>query len=211
MGHMSFISEHSAEYVLVKDIVKTLSQDFGHVIPLYFWATREGANIARQCMNDRKVCLLAIYARRPKIMQPDQNWLLMKINYHLIEAARIGANVGCPVLAGIPLITNLSDFTLDVPCSWFRLKGGKSTSSDYEIRLSLKGKLESPDDSLPFEGPLSKSALIKLIHEDTQLVPWDYAAEIMKMIRGAGLSGMRGFFMPGYRPFFIVIPASINQ
>jgi len=209
VGLTSFISEHSAEYVLVKNIVDTLSQDFIAVVPVYFWSTREGATIAKHCMANHNVRILAAYARRPKIAQPDQDWLNMKINSQLFDAAQFGAQCGIPVLTGVPLVTNLSSFTLDIPCSWFRLNGSRSYDADYELTLSLTGVPQSTRLIPVIDGPLTKTKIIEIVHESSRALAWQDAIDSMNLLRRIGQHGSH--YLAGYRPFFIVIPVSMEQ
>lgn len=209
MGHKSFISEHSAEYLLVKNIVDTISRDFNAVVPIYFWSTREGGTIARRCMANHNVRILVAYARRPKIAQPDQDWLKMKINNKLFDAAQFGAEYGCPVLAGVPLVTNLSRLTLDAPCSWFHLNGNKLYDADYELCLSITGVPQSASLIPVIDGPLSKTKIIEIVHESSRTLTWQDAIDSMNLIRRIGQHGSH--YLAGYRPFFIVIPVSMEQ
>ena len=43
--YSSFISEHTAEYVLIPQLTDILKQKFEVVIPIYPWMTREGNNL----------------------------------------------------------------------------------------------------------------------------------------------------------------------
>ncbi len=208
MKPTSFISEHSAEYVLVKDIVGILSEEFPVVIPVYFWLTREGASIAKRCMAGRNVHIVAIYARRPKIEKPNQDWILLKINRRLFEVAQTGNEFGCPVLAGVPLVTNLSRFSLDSSCSWFRIKD--IDHPDYDFELPLDTTKQTGNDPFLIEGPLSRTAITKLVREEAKVMPWDYAIEAVRSIKRAGRFNNRFFFAAGYRPFFVILPDTIE-
>ena len=50
----SFISEHTAEYYLLADLMPVLSKLFKTLIPFYFWSGREGSNISLECSEGAK-------------------------------------------------------------------------------------------------------------------------------------------------------------
>ena len=55
MKAISFMSENTAAYALVPDIVAHLSEHFTHVIPVYFWSTREGSRLGIESMVNQTV------------------------------------------------------------------------------------------------------------------------------------------------------------
>lgn len=66
-----FMSERTAEYVLVPDIMHRLRQEFSSIVPFYYWASREGSvKVAHSYSGHVRV--VAAYARRPKIDQVGQ-------------------------------------------------------------------------------------------------------------------------------------------
>jgi len=206
MTPISFISEHTAEYVLTRRIVDVLLRSFPRVIPLYFWSGREGSSMAAASMCGRRVRVAAVYARRPKITKPGQKWVLMKINHQLFEAAAIGNQLRCPVFCGIPLVSDLADVTPDTACAWFQMMGTSSPSEDLEIRLSIESLDSTPSHHPTVRGPLPEVQLAACILEQTEIMNWEVAVDTMKETRSAGRSGFRFPFGGGYQPFFVVIP-----
>ena len=63
---VSFMSEHTVEYALVPKMIGILAPQFPRVIPIYFWATREGSRISRLCDVSGKVRVIAVFPRRPQ-------------------------------------------------------------------------------------------------------------------------------------------------
>ena len=55
MKPTGFMSEHSTEYALVPNFIAQVAGRFPHVIPMYFWSTREGAQIANESMGGGNV------------------------------------------------------------------------------------------------------------------------------------------------------------
>lgn len=96
MKETSFMSEHTAEYALVPDLAAKLSDRFASIAPVYFWGTREGGRVGRESVSGRASRVVAAFARRPKILHPGDESILVKINDVLFAAARAGAEVGIP-------------------------------------------------------------------------------------------------------------------
>ena len=95
MKHGSFISEHTAEYILVPNLLRRLTPHYQHIIPMFFWSTREGNTIAARTMSDVTVRLLTAFPRRPKIAASHPNRITMKVNQRLLAYARAGAEMDC--------------------------------------------------------------------------------------------------------------------
>ncbi len=70
---ISFISEHTAEFILVPKLVNILSKTFSDIIPIYLWLTREGSNMAKSCTKDVKFQIISVFPRRPKVTEQCQN------------------------------------------------------------------------------------------------------------------------------------------
>lgn len=117
--HLSFISEHTAEYALIENIKKKLKAQFKYVIPVFPWATREGCTLSRLIHSGDEFLVFGFYPRRPKIFI-GQTEISFTINNELIEAAIIAAEFNIPMFAGFPIARNL--WELDSPkCLWLKL------------------------------------------------------------------------------------------
>ena len=207
MDPTSFISEHTAEYALVRSLVGILSQQFSTIIPVYFWATREGSIIAAKSVERTHVRVIAAYARRPKVVNPYDNIVLVKINALLLQAGAAGLDVGIPVLAGVPLASGLLQFSIETPCSWFHINGRVPGDQDVEICISLSGEAQESNSCRPgVVGPLTANDLLSIVQSEARAMPWDVAVDCIRRVRSSGEKGMRGFFFSGYRPFYVVVP-----
>jgi hypothetical protein len=131
----AFISEHSAEYILVPRMVNILGQCFGKVIPLYFLSTREGSRIAYECDKSQPIRVLNVFARRPKVSVPQQPRIEVKFNSSLFDKAGLAAEVGIPTLAGVPLVSSIMEFNMDARCAWFSLSGVPDMDVYYNLLL----------------------------------------------------------------------------
>ena len=119
MDPTSFMSEHTAEYVLVNDLVHRLSPAFPDLLPMFFWATREGNRTAIESMRNLNFRLLTCFARRPKVAQFVNEHILMKVNPELKQYYQACRPLGIPVVAGLPMIRSLSSLRLTSVCNWF--------------------------------------------------------------------------------------------
>ena len=117
----SFISEHTAEYILVPDLVRRLMPEFPDIVPLFFWASREGNTTAQWSMEGVPVRIVTAFPRRPKILPDRSNRILMKLNGQLFNYASESSGRGIPVIAGVPLVTSLPTLRLNARCCWFEI------------------------------------------------------------------------------------------
>jgi hypothetical protein len=195
----SFMSEHTAEYVLVPDLIRRLAPQFVEVIPIFFWSTREGNSTAAQTMSGVSVRILTGFARRPKILTEDR--VAMKINPELVEYSQISGNAGIPVIAGIPLVSSLSRLRLNSPCSWFELTG----CNDLYIEVMLDGTIIPEELGGKVSAPLTDMRIRELAGKSAILL-WADAVERLRVIRSEQSEFNRFHFFGGYKPFHLVLP-----
>ncbi|HYP29371.1 MAG TPA: hypothetical protein VE262_21855 [Blastocatellia bacterium] len=203
---ISFISEHSAEYVLVPNIVAIMKREFSTVLPLYFLSSREGSSIARLCNPSRNVRILNMFARRPKIEVPHQPSIEMKLNKSLFEIAQLSTTLGIPTFAGIPLVSSIIDFGLDAKCVWFKLSGAQKEDVFYKISLDST-ILSQTHNSPAVEGPLKETDIIGEVLRTSWLMIWDEALDNLKAIR-RGPAPYNNFWFGlggGYHPFNLMM------
>lgn len=201
----SFISEHSAEYILVPDLATVLYKKYSSVVPIYFWATREGGRLAAASMKASQVRLVTAFARRPKTSNPGDSDLILKINTTLLQAAAAGARLGSPVFAGVPLTTDLMRLQIGIPCAWFALLGKGQYAGDVYIRLSLTEERHNPSNKAGLiKGPLTENEIVDIVSRKATPMKWADAVETMKILRRSEKE--YGWYMGGYRPFFLIIP-----
>ena len=207
MKATSFMSENTAAYALVPDLIAHIRERFPHVVPVYFWSTREGARVGFESMGSHPVRVMAAYARRPKVLHPGDDRILVKINSLLFGGARAGAEFGIPVLAGVPLVNSLSDFSLGVPCSWFHLAPTSQGVADSEFLLSVSEQSPMSTSQEGISGPLTPKDIVEIAESQCHQLDWMDAAEGMRCVKRAE-GAYAGPFGAGYRPFFLVMPSS---
>lgn len=202
---ISFISEHTAEFVLVPKLVNILSKAFSDIIPIYLWLSREGNDMAKRCAKDVKFRIICVYPRRPKVTEPGKKEIIMKINTELFKAAKFSEPKGIPIFAGIPLVSTILSLNLNSKCSWFRIMGTAKPLEDIEIRLALDGTVLGKNNAKDIlKGPLLEKELISIVREFSSPMSWDNGIETLSYLRAWGENIMR--FLGGYKPFSLLMP-----
>jgi hypothetical protein len=211
----SFMSEHTAEYVLVNDVVRRLAPAFSDAIPIFFWSTREGNLTARESMSALNVKILTCFARRPKLHATDDR-ILMKVNRQLFSYCRASSAVGIPVVAGIPLVRSLHLLRMTSPCCWFDI-AKLSSSDDLSIEVMLDGLAASmPSSNETTQFPLANEDIQTLVTRSPNFT-WESAIGLIRDIRRAArlfdqASGYRYFpWFGGYKPFHIILPTANHE
>lgn len=201
----SFISEHSAEFILVPKFAEILSSRFDNILPIYFWVSREGSRMAKACLRGISLRIVAMYARRPKIERPDQEEILVKFNSILLDRAKYFQHFGIPVFAGVPRVSSISDFKLDAECSWFRISTESEINYDVGYLLDIKAGrvMEGLSEQII---PVNESAIIKTIQMKSRSILWE---EAVKIIRGVASDDISSWYYPGnytnYKPVYFLI------
>ncbi|NQT93803.1 MAG: hypothetical protein HQ559_13675 [Lentisphaerae bacterium] len=206
MSPTSFMSEHTAEYALVPDLVAQLAERFPTIIPLYFWATREGSRVGRESLIDAPVRVVAAFARRPKVFDPGDERILVKINDVLFAAAQAGEQVGIPVLAGVPLVNSLVEFSTGVRCAWFHIAATPSSAWEAEFWIPVSGEEGINHLELPqgVAGPLTGADVVDAVDSQCRDLCWEEALYAMRHVKSAG-GYQHPLFGGGYRPFFLMM------
>lgn len=202
----SFISEHTAEYILVPKMVNILAQRFAKVIPLYFLSTREGGRISRECDQSLPIRVLNVFARRPKVYIPNHPRIEVKFNSTLFQKADLAAQVGIPTFAGLPLASSLMDLGLDTRCAWFSLSG--ILNDDVYYNLLPDGTVDDQSHKSPtIAGPLQEHEIVATVLERSRPMIWNEAIEHLRLIRRSSPYGKEYalIFGGGYHPFSLLL------
>jgi hypothetical protein len=208
----SFISEHTAEFILVPKMIDILAQRFAKVIPLYFLSTREGGRISRDCDQSLPIRVLNVFARRPKVYVPNNPRIEVKFNSTLFQKVDLAAQVGIPTLAGVPLASSLMELGLDTRCAWFSLSG--ILNEDVYYNLLLDGTVDDQSYKSPgIAGPLQDHEIIETVLERSRPMIWSEAIDHLKLIRRCApdQEDYWLFFGRGYHPFSLLLIEETNQ
>jgi hypothetical protein len=183
MKAKSFICEHSVEFVLVSFLTKLFSNHKQNIVPLYFWKSREGSSMSIRCGPNKPIRLLAMYARRPKVSEPEQDHILVKINGRLFERAYYLKENGIPTVVGVPRVSSIMDLYIGCPCSWFMLCPDKDCTQDVEFNIDIKSNKCYIKLPAEVRGPLDDVELISLFTKGKYIQSWHDAIEIMRSER----------------------------
>lgn len=205
MNGTSFICEHSAEFILVSFLTQLFSGQKRTLIPLYFWKTREGSSISKRCNPNTPIRLLAMYARRPKICNPNQDHISVKINGMLFESAHYLKENGIPTIVGVPQVSSIMDFHVGCPCSWFQLCTDRNFESDIEFSINIKSNQCNIELPSCIQGPLKDEELLDLFNKGTHLPSWQDAIQIIGEARFTGMY-RNSFYRYGaiYKPVYFI-------
>lgn len=201
----SFLSEHSAEYILVPRIVSYLKPHFRCVIPIYFWSTREGSSIAGACEPTQPVRVINIFARRPKVSTPNQESIEVKFNQPLFQIARLASTFGISTLAGVPIASSIFDISLDTECAFFELF---DSEEDFSISLSVSGNVFfRPPNSGALDLIRNPEDLLERVLKKCVSSDWRNMMENLRELRRTGYNAGYGHpvFSAAYRPFHLLL------
>lgn len=201
---VSFMSERSAELVLVPRLIEVMEAE-GHVVtPLHCWASREGSRMSLACDEGEMLLTLALFARRPKVLSPQDPSLVVKFNSVLYEQADILSRSGITVVAGVPCVTSLMKFDVHAKCVWFALSGGYSEDFVYEINAHTGALLTEPCSKAEV---VDESGIARLMDHRSRPMTWTQIVQVMKQVN---LLGAKRYFGPWglsgrYRPTYLVV------
>jgi hypothetical protein len=195
----SFLSEHSIELLMIPKLVNHLSEYYNKIIPIFYWANREGGILNNKILKNKEFRIIAVYARRPKFRKPDDDYFILKINEQLVAKNNVLKNFQVPSFAGIPLINSLEAFDNTAEFLWFNIDMF-SGQSEIIIPLYL------PDFSYTnLYGCINHQSMIEMIEEKSKPIQWAKAVEIFKEANRVEVRNT--FFWTGYKPVYLLIPA----
>ena len=138
----SFISEHSAEFVLVPNMKALLEKKFSVVVPIFPWLSREFGNQSKSSHGFSGFYVLALFPRRPKIS--DEGDVLVTINDELSVYKEIALKHGITVLAGCPKANNLRELATCNDCAWIDI----DSYYDYLENINFLGAKRLDDEDV---------------------------------------------------------------
>lgn len=169
----SFMSEHSTEFILVRDLINLLQTEFRTITPLYYWATREGGIKSNSCFIQKTIKVLAFYPRRPKVDYPGCGNIQVKVNELLNHRKQYFESKGIGVIGGVPLADQLDDVHFGTPCLWFDI-GLNEIDQIFEINLATR--------SLSGDVPriLDKEGVLAIINQYSRPMLWSSVINVFK-------------------------------
>jgi hypothetical protein len=206
-----FMSERTAEYVLVPDLIRQLGNFCPQVTPFFFWASREGQAKAHASY-DGRLRLLGAYARRPKVSYAGAKTIYIKFNALLFYHAFQLKQAGIPLLAGVPCVSRLSDLHLNASCAWFHVNPESKEWRDTVAKIDLDEPEHAmlPDSESMVHGPLRTEDVKQLVLEYSQVLLWPEALDKLheanrNLLRGPYADiAWYGKYLP-YKPFYLAM------
>ena len=198
---VSFISERTAELILVPELITALKPTYSKITPLYYWASREGGVMSRHSFAGKEIKLLVLYARRPKIEFPGCGNIEIKLNQILFDRSGFLEEHGVPVIAGAPLVDKLEDLLSGVNCLWLRIQ---PNGSETILKINL-------DEKYPIPSVLNALSMVDLavMIEKSKTMIWNEALEKINEMRRSPTSDGRYYhqYMGGdlYKPVYLLI------
>lgn len=201
----SFFSERTAEYSILPTVVTYFRQRFGAAAPMYFWATREGNTIAKEVHAGRRMRVLVVFARRPKIGRG--TILLGKLNGELFEFAQGAAQNGLPCFAGFPAVRSVLELGEDFRTLWFPLIGEEQDDLHFQVDLSQSRFAPTAMDGHALQtvelGDLGDAV------ENARALPWSDLVKAIRSVRHPRRRTSYGDFFGGaslYAPAYVLVP-----
>lgn len=201
----SFFSERTAEYSILPTVVTYLRQRFGAAAPMYFWSTREGNTVADEVHAGRRMRVLVVFARRPKVGRGAV--LLGKLNAELFEFAKRAEQHGLPCFAGFPAVRSVLELGEDFRTHWFPLIGEEQDDLNFQVDLSQPYLIPTAMDGNALRtvelGDIGDAV------ENARILQWSDVVKVIRSIRLAHRRTSYGAFLGGgspYAPAYILVP-----
>jgi hypothetical protein len=199
---ISFISEHSLEYIIVPSICKILRAKYKRIIPIYYWATREGNALSGKLHSNIRVRILSVFPRRPKIDSNHSDVIYGKLNNSILHFAEISKSIGIPTIFCMPIVKSFLDISEDSACLY--LDVSKHNEGDIYFRVNNDVNIISIDSEHKANLTiLDRSAILK-IQAGGKIMNWDEANLNMKQLRNVN-DKFSLFGMSQYKPVYFLL------
>ncbi len=199
------MSEHTAEFVLVPKLVECIKTRYTNVVPVYYWATREGNNLSRDLHRNMNVKIIAFFPRRPKLDNKSPKLIYGKINSLIFEFANFASSLNIPTIAGLPIADSLLDLSQNPSIFWFHISKTEPKDITFEINKHNK-KLNFHNNEKVAVKILVESDFDGII-EKSKLCNWEEAINNLRLLKPNNYSNriFSRFNLWGiYRPIFIL-------
>lgn len=199
----SFISERSAELILVPRLIEELREFYPSITPVFYWVSREGSKMSHDSFQHRKVRILVLYARRPKIEFVGSGEIQIKINQLLFNRAAKYKQVGMPVIAGCPLADDLEKMQFGIECVWLNID---PEGIEENILFNLAGERLNNTKTCS----LQIGEIVNII-DATPIITWQQAiqkiSEVKRQTRYGAADNVFHFGVYGdmYKPIYLII------
>jgi hypothetical protein len=123
---------------------------------------------------------MAMYARRPKVIEPVQNDIEVKINEKLFQKAYYLKQYDIPTIAGVPLISTIGDLRIGCGCSWFYID--PQMPYEEEVVTLVEIGTNQCKENLPHrvKGPLQEKELLNIVNMAAVFSTWIEAIQVLR-------------------------------
>jgi hypothetical protein len=199
---LSFISEHSLEYIVVPNICKILRAKYKRIIPIYYWVTREGNTLSRNLHSNIRVRILAVFPRRPKIDSNHSDVIFGKLNNSILHFAGAAKSIGIPTIFCMPIVKSFLDISEDSECLYLDVL--KHNEEDIHFHVNNKDDVFSIDSEQKANLTILDSSAILKIQASGKMMNWDEANLNMNQLRNVNDIYSR-FWMSQYKPVYLIL------
>lgn len=193
------MSEHTAEFSVVPRIRAALLSEYDYVVPLHFWLTREGANLAQRLHGHEQFRSIAVFPRRPKMSAPSDWLTIMTINDSVLETASNLKKLGVPSIAACPMVRSLWELGESALCAFVDLT--ESTPAEYTFDHD-QGRLTPSSHVLGSDNELRKLVASAAWQDLDSLKD---AVRVTRSKDGEDMAYGPRWFSRGYKPVFLLI------
>jgi len=199
----SFISEHTAEFLLLPELIKVLGEKYANVAPIYPWLRREGGKLSMHIHEKDKFRVIGMFPRRPKMKRVDDEKLIFTFNSNVKAYAENGLKHGVPFIAGCPLVKNFWPSKEEGKVIWVEVTN--NTPSRYEVNVDNDSF--SVEDGAPI---LSNSEIIEKVNNTSKLFQISDFIDVVRSLKSASIPYGGGFFsqlglVGGYKPVYFLV------
>lgn len=199
-SYSSFISEHTAEYILVPRLTRILKEEFEIVVPVFPWLTRECNNFSKHIHQNERFGILGFFPRRPKIS--DQGPIvLIKISDELKMGAKTAEMNNIPMIAGCPIARSFWELNEQTTCIWIKLNA--NTRAFYEINYNSELNLNQSfsDDA---EITIQKDRLVEWVIKNIGEHDFETFSRIVREVKE--INSHKYFLAAGvYKPIYFLL------
>lgn len=149
---------------------------------------------------------MAVYARRPKLFSRGDDAVIMKVNDQVFMRANYLTGRGIPVLCGVPLVSQILEFSVDSQCSWFRL-ASTSICNDEELLIDLRTGALRSNSLTGFIIPIEEERIAEIIEESARPMTLTDAIESIKggEVEDFGARSRFLWFGGNYKPVYLFL------
>jgi hypothetical protein len=198
----SFISEHTVEFYLVPRFRALLNTSYSHVLPFFYWKTREGGILSRSNEFPAPVTACAMFPRRPKVYGER---IEMTVNEEVYLMSEHLQQAGISTFLGFPRVNSISDLVTDFECLWF----SPNQTNGHHIRREIACGNGTAEDST-LAGPFKDGKEIhEYIKSSSTQQTWgkllDILYDVHSKISQEDIIRYRFRFGPPYKPVYFLV------